>query len=42
MLIFESRRVTFLPPHSGQGGAGFVELERYSSNWFPHASQRYS
>ena len=42
MLIFESSRSSFSAPHAGQGGAGFVEVERYSSNSFPQASQRYS
>ena len=42
MLIRESSRSTFASPHFGQGGAGFVEVERSSSNFSPHPSHRYS
>ncbi len=42
VLIRESSRSTFASPHFGQGGAGFVEVERSSSNFSPHPSHRYS
>ena len=42
VLIRENRRVTFLLPHFGHGGAGLVESERNSSNRSSHFSQRYS
>ena len=42
VLIRENIRVTFLLPHFGHGGAGFVESERNSSNCSSQASQRYS
>lgn len=42
MLIREKSRVGSGAPHFGQGGAGFVEDERYSSKRSSHASQRYS
>jgi hypothetical protein len=40
--MLESRRVGFAAPHLGQSGAGFVEVERYSSNRSWHCSHRYS
>jgi len=40
--IGDHRRVTFFAPHVGQGGAGLVEIERYSSNRSSHFSHRYS
>lgn len=40
--IRERRRATFVEPHSGHGGAGFVDVERYSSKRVSHCSQRYS
>lgn len=42
VLIFENRRSTFGEVQDGQGGAGLSEVDRYSSNRSPHASQRYS
>ena len=42
VLIVDQSRSTFLPPHFGQGGAGFVEVERYSSKRSSHFVHRYS
>ena len=42
MLIRDSRRSTFFAPHAGHGGAGFVEVARYSSNFSSHFVHRYS
>lgn len=42
MLILDQSRSTFFAPHLGQGGAGFVEVERYSSNVSSHFVHRYS
>ena len=42
MLIVESSRSTFVPPHFGQGGAGLVDVVRNSSYRSPQASHRYS
>lgn len=42
MLICENTRSTSLEPHFGQGGDGFVEIERNSSKRTRHFSQRYS
>lgn len=42
VLIEDMSRVTFSAPQAGHGGAGFSEVERYSSNRFSHVSQRYS
>lgn len=41
-LILESSRSTLSEPHLGHGGAGFVDVERYSSYTSVHFSQRYS
>jgi len=41
-LIVDHRRVTSVEPHCGHGGVGFVEVERYSSYFVWHFSQRYS
>ena len=40
--IVDSSLVTFFEPHFGQGGAGFVELERYSSKRCSQSPHRYS
>ena len=42
MLIRERSRSTFVPAHFGHGGAGFVEVERNSSNRSPQPSHWYS
>ena len=42
VLIRESSRSTFFAPHLGQGGAGFVEIDRNSSNRSSHFVHRYS
>ena len=42
VLIEDISFVTFFDAHSGQGGAGLSEVERYSSKRASHASQRYS
>ena len=42
VLMRDHRRSTDFDLHFGQGGAGFVDVERYSSYRSPHASQRYS
>jgi len=40
--IVDQSRSTFFPPHDGHGGAGFVEVERYSSKRWSHFVHRYS
>ena len=42
MLIVDSHRETCFDPHFGHGGAGFVDVERYSSKRSWHCSHRYS
>ena len=42
MKIVDQSRSTFFPPHDGHGGAGFVEVERYSSKRWSHFVHRYS
>ena len=42
VLIDDHRRSTFACPHLGHGGAGFVDVERYSSKRSSHDGQRYS
>ena len=42
MLIDDISRVTSPDPHFGQGGAGFSDVERYSSKRSSQESQRYS
>lgn len=42
VLMLENTRVGLGAPHFGQGGDGFVEVERYSSNRSSHCSHRYS
>ncbi len=42
MLIRDQIRSTFFPPQFGHGGAGFVEVERYSSKRSSHFVHRYS
>ena len=42
VLTFDISRSTFCAPHAGHGGAGLVELDRYSSKRVSHDSQRYS
>lgn len=42
VLMLDQRRSTFFAPHFGQGGAGFVELDRYSSKRSSHFVHRYS
>jgi hypothetical protein len=41
-LIRDHKRSTDFDLHFGQGGAGFVEVERYSSNSSSHFLHRYS
>jgi hypothetical protein len=40
--IVDQRRSTVFAPHFGHGGAGVVEVERYSSNRSSHFLHRYS
>ncbi len=42
MLTIDISRSTACAPHAGQGGLGFVEIERYSSKRESHNSHRYS
>lgn len=42
VLIEDISFVTFFDAHSGQGGEGLSEVERYSSKRASHVSQRYS
>jgi len=42
VLILDQTRSGETAPHFGHGGAGFVELERYSSNRSSHFLHRYS
>ena len=42
MLIEDQSRSIFFAPHFGHGGAGFVDIARYSSNRSSHFVQRYS
>ena len=42
MLIVDQTRSTFFAPHFGHGGAGFVDVERYSSKRSSHFVHRYS
>ena len=42
MLMRDHRRSTDFDLQLGQGGAGFVELERYSSKRSSHFLHRYS
>ncbi|HEY6604749.1 MAG TPA: hypothetical protein VIZ44_00255 [Gaiellaceae bacterium] len=42
VLILDISLATFSEPHFGQGGAGFVELERNSSNRSSQSPHRYS
>lgn len=42
VLIEDISFVTFFDAHSGQGGEGLSEVERYSSKHALHSSQRYS
>ena len=42
VLIRDISLSTLSEPHSGHGGLGFVDIDRYSSNSAWHASQRYS
>lgn len=42
VLIEDMSLSTSGDPHRGHGGAGFTDVERYSSKRVSHAAQRYS